>query len=1121
MSPKTLSLRLSGIAVAAIALLNFGSVHLQAQTTACPILSSFEFPLWSDGLHWNQPQYYTSIQMADIDGDGQDELLGKGPSGIEVWHWDAPGQAWVQMSAATPPFGSTDILMTADVNGDGQAEIIQVTPNVGSSPVVNVWHYYPSPGVWNVQPQLRLTLSPSSISATYGSPATAVAPMIKFADMHASGRKELVYLLTQWSSSGTTYIPTVYQVNANGTAWAVVATAPATTPVLPQTYSGWLGGPRSFQIGQIGSEVFPSIVIQPTAPYSLLAFLNITAPTQPVGPLTFAAALQSTIPALPQPMLGPLAPFSVGAMVPNFAIGNIFGLDGIILTIPMGGSLQGYDFRGPILGLVPEGPTAGTASTTPSDASQYSTLQIAYTGLNSAAPAAPSVLILQPDGLDEFGVASNGVFPNAPAWAKISNTPFISEARFGDDPSHYLTIQTGKVNTTTGLPETVVVARDASGMHTLTPAAAGTICGSTLPGFQLPQTYYFPQFLTAGQSQAYAYINRALDTPDIREAYSNSDANLGTYLTNVKGLAWPANYPGSSPNSLFSMADFSAVQTQIEAELSAGSNAVTYFGITGNFISSVFASKTFALSTITNALNLPTDVSPGSSNLASVLEQLPLQIISSALFFIGNATLPEASQAAQLFSVIGTVIADVQEATASSPGSSLAAQTLSVETQITNLNNAAMTGNSNAQTKVLRNWDLMKELNQQINNGEIDQTEAALNAAQQQALTTFEIGIWQTLAPQVWAIAGFPPGGGPPQGYTYLSYPYGITINLPYVPNSTYCNYNTQVFVYPEIASTEGFFGPNSPVAQATIQQVTSLGVNYLDILGQRNGWQNIPTDLSNWCTTSPWTVPADAPATTTPPATSGAPATMTLAGGEPTKLISPYTCPGQNSPIVYTQSTPVNSVFPEPITIQVNDANANGVPNAVVQISGKGLSPVNSTALTGSNGSVSVPLLANGLVQGYQVTATVISTPSSTANPCLSAIYELQNTAAVSTSTGPTGLQPVAGVTAKSGAASDRTWTVSIQDTTLTALSMQMTTLKLTQTGGSACTPVAYGSNVPQSATPDNRGNFLFMPQWNFSTCKGLTTFSLQFAGTAVVGLAGGQTYTVPIAGTVGNQLP
>jgi hypothetical protein len=92
---------LVGRLVCLAACLGFASGNLLlAQSTACAGQNSFQFPLWNDGAKWNLPGLYNSIQLADIDGDGQDELLGYGPFGVEVWHWEPSGEGWVQMPAS-------------------------------------------------------------------------------------------------------------------------------------------------------------------------------------------------------------------------------------------------------------------------------------------------------------------------------------------------------------------------------------------------------------------------------------------------------------------------------------------------------------------------------------------------------------------------------------------------------------------------------------------------------------------------------------------------------------------------------------------------------------------------------------------------------------------------------------------------------------------------------------------------------------------------------------------------------------------------------------------------------------------------------------------------------------
>ncbi|MES2461747.1 MAG: VCBS repeat-containing protein, partial [Armatimonadota bacterium] len=53
--------------------------------------------LWSDAAGWNQPQNYSTIQCADIDGDGQDELVGRGGQGLEAYKYNAATKSWSKL----------------------------------------------------------------------------------------------------------------------------------------------------------------------------------------------------------------------------------------------------------------------------------------------------------------------------------------------------------------------------------------------------------------------------------------------------------------------------------------------------------------------------------------------------------------------------------------------------------------------------------------------------------------------------------------------------------------------------------------------------------------------------------------------------------------------------------------------------------------------------------------------------------------------------------------------------------------------------------------------------------------------------------------------------------------
>jgi GH25 family lysozyme M1 (1,4-beta-N-acetylmuramidase) len=86
-------------------------------------------PAWSDAAGWNQPQYYQSIQLVDINGDGRADLCGRGKNGITCSIFDGreflpeiAGPAWTDAAGwDKPPYAET--IRYADVDGDGLADV--------------------------------------------------------------------------------------------------------------------------------------------------------------------------------------------------------------------------------------------------------------------------------------------------------------------------------------------------------------------------------------------------------------------------------------------------------------------------------------------------------------------------------------------------------------------------------------------------------------------------------------------------------------------------------------------------------------------------------------------------------------------------------------------------------------------------------------------------------------------------------------------------------------------------------------------------------------------------------------------------------------------------------------
>jgi len=158
------------------------SVGSQAAASP-PLLVGWGQPFLADG-NWDQPQYYETIRYADIDGDGQAELLARGPGGFQAYHFDKNLGEWrpqyfdqgAQASQFNPdyqwlPMPSGPALSDAlgwdqpqyyqtfrvgDVDGDGLDELVG-----RFSDGVHVWKW--SPGGWN---EMQSTLLPCPDSGT-------------------------------------------------------------------------------------------------------------------------------------------------------------------------------------------------------------------------------------------------------------------------------------------------------------------------------------------------------------------------------------------------------------------------------------------------------------------------------------------------------------------------------------------------------------------------------------------------------------------------------------------------------------------------------------------------------------------------------------------------------------------------------------------------------------------------------------------------------------------------------------------------------------------------------------------------------------------------------------------
>ena len=159
-----------------------------AETSSWSVPAACSIPALSDANGWKQPQYYRTFQVADVDGDGNVEVLARGAGGMQIWFTSASQGTWTE--AAGPPLSDANgwaqpeyylTIQCADVNGDGQAEVL-----ARSSAGLYTFLYDKATGVWSGGPMI------SSLTDQAGWNQPQYYSTIACADIDGDGQAELI-----------------------------------------------------------------------------------------------------------------------------------------------------------------------------------------------------------------------------------------------------------------------------------------------------------------------------------------------------------------------------------------------------------------------------------------------------------------------------------------------------------------------------------------------------------------------------------------------------------------------------------------------------------------------------------------------------------------------------------------------------------------------------------------------------------------------------------------------------------------------------------------------------------------------------------------------------------------
>jgi hypothetical protein len=579
----------------------------------------FVLPGWGDAGGWTDPEQYETIQLADVDGDGADELFARTPGGVAIHVFDKTLGQWrpqvdtgnlpaILSEFADPPPLTTanpnppttdwtlpqyyDTIQAADIDGQKGDELLG-----RSASGLIVFKFSPGSaagqGSWR-----QLTTSGPFTDADGWDTGPFDYATIQTGDINGDGDAEVIGRNAQG----------LYAFNWTGSSWNQLAL------LSDLGDKGGFNDPRywpSIQLANVDGDLREEVIARDADGLFAYRFRS--------GGWT---KINSIIPPFSDdPNGGQDCPFTTSAKT-CFGTGPAYygtiqfaDVDGDGREELVGRASDGLRVRR-YRGDTPDGwGHLGTLSDL-SDANGYSaqkyweTIQFADIDGNGRAEA----LARDANGLNAWSYA-----PGARAWTKLTPTTALTlaDAPWGGDRSYYSTIETGDVD---GDKRADVVARGPYGIRTwFYNRRAGD-------GWEryLPEGY---TDFAGAQKAAYDELNQlaraqnVISVATVRQVWSADNAPTADDLTRLQGQLIGASLGNcgsqTSPvppqyatcalpagSSGFSQADWTAVLNEILAELYWASQVLDHFSTVQSIRQTLFLEQSQTLPTIAGDLNL-------------------------------------------------------------------------------------------------------------------------------------------------------------------------------------------------------------------------------------------------------------------------------------------------------------------------------------------------------------------------------------------------------------------------------------------------------------------------------------------------------------------------------------